>query len=243
MIHLWLIIASIFSATQANAAELTEKNRVVVAPYFWAINIDAELGVGSLSLPINLGTAELFSDVNWGALGYAQWNFDKSFVFANAIVVDFDAGEFQPVFNQALIVDFKLLEVGYGQHFRLRRDSGIFRQLVLSPHIGLLHGSLDAQVSGSLNIPIRQQWTGPMLGLMATGPISNRISYILRAQYSDFSNELEDYITALVGVNYQVNENIGVSAAYRIMHSNYQNDGMVINTNFKGGLVGLQFSW
>ena len=238
-----VIAAFVGGTASAETTSLTEQGRTLVVPYFWGINIDAELGVGPLSLPISLDTEELFSDVNWGALGYAQHNFEKDFVFANAIVVDFDAGEFEPVFNQALIVDFKLAELGYGRHFRINRDSGIFRNLVLSPHFGLLHGNLDAEVSGSLNIPIREEWTGPMVGIMANGPIAGSLSYTVRAQYSNFSNELEDYVTALIGLSYQFNDTVGLSVAYRIMHSNYERDGVVINTDFKGGLIGLQFSW
>lgn len=236
MFRALLFCILLLSAFALQAAESNERDRFLVVPYLWAINIEAGLELGQLAVPVSVGTGDLISDLEYGGLGYAQWNIDRNFIFFEGILVNFDADEFRPVFDQALQVDFKFAEIGYGRHFK-------FGAHVVSPHIGILHGYLDATVSGELNEEIHESWTGGIIGATVNGPLSESFSYTLRGQYSSFSSNLEDFATVLVGVNYHMTDRVALSFGYRLLQSNYNNDGLVLNTDFEGILSGLQFSW
>lgn len=225
-----------FGILPSYAAEPGDRDRFLVVPYLWAINIEADLELGELAVPISLDFGDLLRDVEYGGLGYAQWNINDNFLFAEGIVVNFAADDFEPFFSQSVGVDFTYAEIGYGRHFEVRN-------VVLSPHIGLLRGDLDVVVSGLFDLRVAESWTGVAVGVMVNGPLSDKLSYTARAQVSGFSGELDEFATAMAAVNFHLNGDVALSLGYRMLRSNYRDNGLAMETDFDGAVAGVQLSW
>ena len=176
-------------------------------------------------------------------MGYLQWNVDNSFLFADGTVAGIDTKQFEPFFNAPLQADFRAVEAGYGRHFVLKPDSGPFRELLVSPHIGMLHASLDSRVSGMFNMDIEHSWTGMAVGVTVSAPINRRFTLTIRSVHSGFHGELKDFVNALAAVRFRMNDRVALAIGYRVANARYASDDAFVDVDLKGALLGLELSW
>ena len=238
-----LFIIAIVGASGSPAAARPDGDRFLVVPYVWATNVDAELALGEQSVPVKMDVGDVLSYVKYGAMGYLQWNVNDHFLFADATAAGMDTKQFEPFFNDPLQVDFRVVETGYGRHFLLQPGSGPIREIRVSPHIGIMHGSLDGKVSGMFNMDIDYNWTGMTLGGTVSAALDKRFRLSLRTVHSGFSGGLKDFFNVLLVLRYRVSDRVGLGVGYRIANARYTSGDTVVDVDLKGALLGVEFSW
>ena len=238
-----LFIAFILWAPDSPATAPPDGNRFLVAPYVWATNVDAELALGPDSVPVKMNVGDVLSYVKYGAMGYLQWNFNNNFLFADGTAAGMDTDEFEPFFNDPLKVDFRVVETGYGRHFLLRPASGPVREILVSPHVGILHGSLKGEASGTFNMDIDYSWTGMTVGGTVSAALDKRFRLTLRTVHSGFSGGLKDFYNVLLALRYRVSDRVALGVGYRIANARYMTGDTVVDVDLNGALLGVELSW
>ena len=238
-----LFIFIILGAPGSLATAPPDGNRFLVAPYVWATNVDAELALGQMSVPVKMDVGDVLSYVKYGAMGYLQWNFNNNFLFADGTAAGADTKQFEPFFNDPLQVDFRVVESGYGRHFLLKPGSGPIREILVSPHVGILHGSLDGKVSGMFNMDIDYNWTGMTIGGTVSATLDTRFRLSLRTVHSGFSGGLKDFFNVLLALRYRVSDRVALGVGYRIANARYTSGDTVVDVDLNGALLGVELSW
>ena len=238
-----MLIFALLGSTQVAATERLENHGLRVAPYVWATTLDADLGLGPLSLSINVDAEDAFSYLDYGAMGYLQWDFGNHFLFAEATLAGIDTNQFEPFFDAPVRADFKLIEAGYGRLLELGRDLGPIKELHLSPHIGMLRGSLEGEVSGLFLFDFDYKWTGLTIGGMLDARLNNKLTLTLRTVHSGFSGDLENYLNVLLAVRYSLSDRIAMGVGYRIARAKYAHEDSLMDVNLRGALIGVELNW
>ena len=238
-----MLIFALLGSTQVAATERLENHGLRVAPYVWATTLDADLGLGPRSLSINVDAEDAFSYLDYGAMGFLQWDFGNHFLFADGTLAGTDTNQFEPFFNAPLQADFKIVETGYGRHLELGRDLGPIRELRLSPHISMLRGSLEGEVSGLFQFDIDYKWTGLAMGGVLDAHLNSRLTLTLRIVRSGFSGGLENFHNVLVGARYSLNDRIALGVGYRIARAKYSHDDVLMDIDLRGTLIGVELNW
>lgn len=118
---------------------------------------------------------------------------------------------------------------------------------VVEPRIAVdvLGGARFWRIKGSVNVPLAgvsvsptETFTDPILAVRANFSIAPRWSAILYGDYGGFGVGSEETSQLLATVNYQVNEQLFLSAGYRTLSVDYHDGGTRIDATMSGPLFG-----
>ena len=238
-----LFTVTVLGSTASLGTERPDSNRFLVAPYVWAAGFEAELGLGPISLPVDVGFADALSHIEYGAMGYLQWDLGNHFLFADAAIAGMDSSGFEPFFNEPVQADMRIVEAGYGRHFLLKPGSGPIREILFSPHVSILHGSLDGKVSGSFDMEMGYDWTGMAIGGTLSAAIDSRFTLSLRTVHSGFSGDLKDFFNAMIALRCRMSDRIALGIGYRVASARYSSGDAAVDLDLKGALLGVELSW
>ena len=202
------------SAAVHAAEETPPKVQLVVSPYVWIPTIKGTTALGPLTVPVKVTPQDFAEGIRIGGMGNVRIERKRDFIFADAIVADYDNENFRPFFGQALISKIRYFEIGAGLHRTLK--IGPHAAIRLSPYVGVQHLDIESFVTGNLlTATANGSWTNPVAGVIGEAPVSGRISIVGKLDVAGFGITDTDYRSAALLAELHTNKRLSVNAGYR----------------------------
>lgn len=248
-----LLLAVLFFSGMANASPPREgdsardRNRVVLAPYAWALNMSGSIGLNGIDVPLDLQSTELLDGIKSGGMGYLQWHRGPGFFYLEGIQIDFGQKNFAPLFNQSVDASLLFVETGYGLTLDIDAPLPGDGNLRISPYIGGRVIKINVDVNGPLlHQTVKEDWVDPVLGAIIQAPLSRRFTGVAKIDAAGFNSNGSNYQSIAALVLYSVNDRWSLGAGYRFSAfeaSARETGGVTMDLEGHGPMAGLQYSF
>lgn len=230
----------------AHAADETDR-KWMIAPYVWGPNVKGDVGIGGLSVPLDVGVKDLGSGIKLGAMGYVRWTRDLTFIYAEGLGLDFKDKSFAAFFDQRVHSQVVFAELGVGRHFRWDVSFPTRGELQLSPYIGGRYVWLNVKASNPLqSLEADDDWQDLALGAILQAPLHGKLSYLVKADAAGFNFDHDRYWNFIGGVSYDFTPGLSGVLAYRISRFHADQGGgneLDLNLRAAGPLLGMSFQF
>lgn len=233
------ILLSGISIASAQTAEESGWN-FNITPYFWAIAIDGDIGVGDITVPIEQSFSDAWDRLEFGGMLAAEANKDKVILLLSGSYVNIDDKESTPLGTFRAEVEQAIVQAAAGYNLiekpKLALDAGVGGRYIYS--------DLD------LNVPIDRpdisrsiDWADPVVFARVTYHFTEQCYSVLIGDIGGFgvSSDLTAQIYALAG--YSFTETVSLLLGYRYLYYDYEDDGISYDVAQEGFMTGLQFSF
>jgi hypothetical protein len=230
----------------------------LIAPYLWGSGFKGTVGLGQITVPIDVGAGDLFGNVDAGAMGYLRWTRGVHFIYVEGIGLSWRDTQFEPFYNQDVEGELAFAELGYGRHHRIELPYLANGRILLSPYAGLRYASLDIRIhrSQSLTEPLigllaepppdraGGRWLDPAVGVIADAPLSARWSYVIKLDGAGFGLNESRYWNAAAVLRYRVGERWTLAGGYRAVSASTQSGGgsdLTLDARMRGPFAGISY--
>jgi hypothetical protein len=239
-----LALATILLATGLPAhaqQEAPPKLQLVLSPYAWAPTIEGNTALGQLKVPVRATPGYLAGGIKAGGMGNIRIERPRDFIFAEAIIADYDNKNFRPFFDQSLTSKIRYVELGAGLHRTMR--VGQNTSIRVSPYAGIQYVKLDNFVSGNLlTATANGSWTNPVAGVIVEVPVSTRFSLTGKLDGAGFGITNTDYRSLALLANVRVSKRVSLNAGYRWAKGRFDSDtGLALDLKAAGPVIGLRY--
>jgi opacity protein-like surface antigen len=240
--------ASLLLASGAEAAAAgSDSDHWLIAPYLWAPHLKGKVGLGPLSVPLDIKPQELAGGINAGAMGYLQWSNERHFFYLEGIGIQFADRKFQPLFNQSVKAEVLFSEIGYGRRYPIDSLFSTRSRMRLSPYIGVRHIRADARVdSPLLGLDADERWLVPAVGVIVEAPLTQRLGWMMKLDGAGFGIDHNRYWSGLAGLTFSATDSLALAATYRIARFHAQpgsGNDLDLHLRGSGPQVGLTLSF
>ncbi|WP_338446994.1 hypothetical protein V5F89_04160 [Pelagerythrobacter marensis] len=221
---------------------------VQVTPYVWAAGMEGDVSPfrRAPTIHVEKDFSDVLDDLNVG--GFVNFRARKDrfviagdIMYANltesavagpipivgAIGADYDTAQFAAA-----------LQAGYRLH-----DTPQFTFDVLAgARFWHLWNDLNVSVAGrTRTIENDFGWIDPVVGARAHVRVNDKVSFLAQGDMGGFGAGSDFTSQGLVTVNYAFNDKIALSAGYKALFVDYEDDGRVFDTTLSGPVVGLTY--
>lgn len=238
---LFLAAGLIAPPVMAQDATAVDEVTVTLEPYVWVPTLSGSATLGAIDAPVRVKPKDFVEGFQIGGMGRVKIEQRDRFIYADAIVVDYDNRSFQPFFGQPLRAKIRYFDFGIGVTKSLRLGEG--RALTLAPQIGAQRLYLMADVNGSLIVAKAEgRWWSPSAGLTASLPVTDRLLVVLSTNAAGFGLANTNYQNGSVSLNYRLGSHWNVTAGYRIAKGRYDSPGgLSIDLDGNGPMVAIAY--
>jgi hypothetical protein len=232
-----LAAGSVARAEEPKAPQL----QLVLSPYAWAPTIEGNTALGALSVPVRATPGYLVDGIKIGGMGNIRIERPRDFIFAEAIIADYDNKNFLPFFGQALTSKIRYFEFGAGLHRTVR--VGPHTNIRLSPYAGLQYVKLDNFVTGNvLTATANGRWTNPVAGVIVEVPVTAKFSLTGKLDGAGFGITDTDYRSLALLANIRISKRVSFNAGYRWAKGRFDSDtGLALDLMAAGPQIGLSY--
>ncbi|MBX3597268.1 MAG: hypothetical protein KF874_06825 [Rhizobiaceae bacterium] len=242
------------TAEEPSVAEQQANWALQITPYMWAAGISGDISPfrRAPTISIDKPFSDVLDDLNFG--GFINiWGRYERFVFSGDIMyVDTtDSHEFglpplpfplPPGTRVNVDVDTKQFTASAQVGYRLI-DTGAFTLDALGG-VRFWHISNDVTVSAlgrSVSYGESFGWADPLVGTRVFLSLTDKLSLQAQADIGGFGAGSDLTWSVLGTLNYVVNENFSVSAGYKVLSVDYEDDGYVFDTRLSGPVLGITY--
>lgn len=105
-----------------------------------------------------------------------------------------------------------------------------------------LWNDLKVSVAGrTLTVENDFGWIDPVVGARAHFHINDKVSFLAQGDIGGFGAGSDFTWQALATVNYSFNDKVALSAGYKVLSVDYEDDGRVFDTTLSGPVLGLTY--
>lgn len=225
-----------------------------ITPYLWAAGISGDISPfqRAPTISVDKSFSDVLHDLNLG--GFINiWGRYERFVFSGDIMyVDTtDTHEFGtpplpfpiPTGTRVNVdVDTKEFTASAMAGYRLV-DTPSFTLDALGG-VRFWHISNDVTVTAlgrTVSYGESFGWADPIVGARAFVNITDKLSLQAQADVGGFGAGSDSTWSVLGTVNYIVTDNLSVSAGYKVLDVDYDNDGYVFDTQLSGPVLGMTY--
>lgn len=236
-------LALLLSWTAAHAAEASDSNawRVQITPYVWMPSLKGTMKSPNLQ---DSKVSQSFSD-SWDDLNAAA--FLNGTARKGHYVIQADA-------SYASISETTSLPYGLKGDLSVKQTSltltgGYNWTITPKNSLDLMFGFRWWQLKGSMTVQplgsarLNQSFADPVIAARWRYEFNDRWSTLLYADYGKFSGGSESTYQGLAVLNYQIKQNIFVSAGYRVLDVDYQKHGKRLDVRLGGPILGATFKF
>lgn len=225
-----------------------------ITPYLWAAGINGDISPfqRAPTIGIDKSFSDVFKDLNFG--GFINiWGRYERFVFSGDLMyVDTtEPHEFGtpplpfpiPTGTRVNVdVDTKEFTASAMAGYRLV-DTPTFTLDALGG-VRFWHISNDVTVTAlgrTVSYGESFGWIDPLVGARAFVNITDKLSLQAQADVGGFGVGSESTWSVLGTVNYIVTDHLSVSAGYKVLNVDYDNDGYVFDSQLSGPVLGMTY--
>ncbi|MFA5525101.1 MAG: hypothetical protein WDA24_12145 [Tissierellales bacterium] len=242
LLMLWIPMVAAIASTETAPAQADYQ--WLIAPYLWLPDVDGDIGMGPLSVPLDLSAVDIGGNLDAAFMGYLRYGNDRQFFYAEGIGIRFRDREFKPFFNQAVDARVLMGELGYGRHYTLELPTA--REVRFSPYIGLRHTRIDVEISShDARLKADESWLDLAMGVIAEGPLRGKLSWAVKLDGAGFNIDKARYYNLVAGFQYPVTKRSTLVAGYRWTRFRAEPGGgndLELELNGNGPQLGLMIS-
>lgn len=251
------LIVLLFSQAAFADEQAEEGWEFMLTPYLWAAGMNASIGAGEVSVPVDLSFGDVLDKLKFGGMIHfgmkkGRWGVFLDYLYMNVgeddITVELPGPLALPI---AADFRYKMNLFELAGTFRLAgtRTSGLdaivgLRYLSNNAELDIRGGGpLEQEYAGSY----KQSWTDLMLGFRYNVVFSRKWVMGVRGDIGMISSNITFNIMAIIG--YRLSRTIDLLLAYRYFDINYTNDkegrdyfefdgylnGLALGINFRFG--------
>lgn len=229
------------------AEQVTEDASWTFAPYAWILNLRGTVGIEGLTVPFDVGVAELAGKVNAGGMGYARWMSGPHMVYAEGLGIRFHDDSLDLFRNLPVSADALFLESGYGRRIAMASALPNGGDILITPYLGVRYASLDVEVTSRLRqLKASEEWIDPVLGIIVEGPLVSKLEYAFKLDAAGFGVGRGRYASGAAYFTYRFARRWRLGAGYRAArfdaHPGGSND-LKMDLDGSGPVVGLAYSF
>jgi hypothetical protein len=234
-------LAGALQATSAAADETARRWTVTVEPYFMAPNMDGKASIGPLDVQVSSGPADIFRNLNWGAMGLIEVNNGK-------IGFAFDGTYMNLRTRRTGLIDtIGGHQGGYAGMVMLRVAQNA------EAYAGVRVNDLGVRLSGTGPAGIarsasrNESWVDPIVGMRVKLPFSPKADFTMIADVGGFGAGSDISVQAWPTVGVALSSNVRAKFGYRFIYMRHDTgsglDKFVYDVLNYGPTVGVQFSF
>lgn len=188
-----------------------------IAPYLWAMNLNGDVQIGSLSAPVSEPFSKLIENFRGGGMVWLDLNKNRFGIFVNGLYVTLENTTSVGGSNIKMTSDYGLLSAGVT--YRLTQT--------IEPYIGARYTSTQTGINvanTSISIANNETWTDPIIG--------TRLNFYSRAHWSlilagdvggiNFNDHKSYDLNAFLGYNPSVKSKIfTLYLGYKLLYQHY----------------------
>jgi hypothetical protein len=251
------VLASLFFCGSPSAQEPERSGwTFTIAPYFWALAVDGDVGVGNVSTNVDVSFSDIAQHLTFGAMFLSEARKDRlAFFFAPLYARLGDRSNPGPF---SVDVDADMAVIGAGVSYRVvewNLDSsgeGPSRKVWIEPLAGARYTYLraEANVSGPFslnpNADKDRDWVDPIVGLSAGIDLTKHWALTVEGDIGGFGVGSDFTWNALGLISYQTSV-FGVDtrfgAGYRALSWDYDHDNFKWDVVLYGPFAGAIFKF
>jgi hypothetical protein len=235
-----LLGTALLVAAPLHAAEWKHE----VAPYLWGSAMDGATAVGPLEADVDVSFGDILENLEMGFMGAYRATRDRWSITVDGIYMGLGAAGRGPAgFVKADVdLDQTALEVDVGYE--------VMERLVVLGGLRYNDLSADVELTGPLGTSkdgTSENWVDPVIGATYTIPFADDWSFTLRGDIGGFGVGSDFAWQGLGTLRWQTSERVGVVAAYRYIHMDYDNgkdaDYFKYDMSISGPALGVVFTF
>lgn len=235
------MILALAAVATLSAPAAAEGWQFSLTPYLMFPNMDGKGGVGPLDVDVSASPADIFSNLNWGAMAIAEINNGQWGFAIDATYMNLDGTR-----------DRGLAEItghqGAYTGMVLRRIDK-YAELYVGARVNDLGISLEG--TGPLGNPrsasAGKTWVDPLVGVRATLPISSRMDLTVLADFGGFGIGSDYAVQAWPALGWKFSERSKAMLGYRLIYVKYESgeglERFVYDVATFGPTIGFQFQF
>ena len=210
-LRLWVVVVlSVFTAWPAAAQAPSDEWEVVVAPYFMGAAMSGTTAVRGREVDVDVSASDIFSNLQFGAMGLVVARKGKWGVGADAIwmALGTTVRETNVDFNQ-----------GAFAFYGLRRLSSA-ADLTFGLRVNTLQGDLEFKTLG-VDVSQDKTWVDPLVGLTLRSPADHRVRLKVYTEIGGFGVGSDFTWQVFPTVGFKLNERVSLEVGYRWLDLDY----------------------
>jgi opacity protein-like surface antigen len=228
-------------------------------PYFWAADLDGDATLRGRTGSVDVDFSDILDHLDIGLMGRVEaWKGEWGFTF-DGLYLDLGAEFDTPRGLVSTDIDFKqqmydfgignrLLEMNVGEN----AEQKLSFDLLGGGRYMRIEGEIDIKTNGPLADIISgrkfsraEEWFEPFVGGRLRWDINEKLAVAVRTDFGGFGIGEGSNLTwnLLVGIDYQLKENMSLKAGYRILDIDYDTGSgsseFGLDAQMKGPIIGL----
>lgn len=251
-----LIVSMLGSAGAANAGELPADHggqgwAFQVTPYLWAAGLEGDISPfrRAPTLAVDKSFSDVLDHLNFGGFvdiwgRYDRYVFSGDLMYVNT--TDSHAVGSLPMVGAtpglSADVDTAQFTATLKAGYRVYDDSDFTVDLLGGIRIWHVSNDLTVRYGGfSRSYGEDFGWVDPVVGFRTFYRVTPNLSFQAQADLGGFGAGSKHTWQALAMANYVFNDNLSVSAGYKILDVDYDSGGHIFDTTLKGPVIGLTY--
>lgn len=254
-----LLPALLISSPALSADEdMGWKHEAVI--YGYATSIEGDVGIRNIKVPVDVGFDDILDNLKFGAMGYYEGRKDDQWSLIVDVAYLSLYSKQTPVNNNIITVNTKaelsqtVVEAMVAYKVLDHEDPDAFYGDVQLDVIGgARYNKLDLSLgieAGALGAGSRSKkvdWVDPIIGLRARFQPADNVKVSLYGDYGGFGVGSDSTWQLLARVGYQFENNIELSAGYRVLYMDYEEgsgaDYFSYDATYQGPVIGLGYKF
>ena len=234
------------AATKAHAQTPWEYN---VTPYGWLAGLDGNLGVvpGLPSEEVSLSFGDILKDLDYGLFLFSSARNDPWVIYFDGSAVQTTSTENVggPAID-SIKVKSRTSNLALAVGYSVASDA----KYNVDGYLGARAWWLDTEITvdtqpgtglGQIRSDSDASWVDPIVGVAGQYEASERWTLFGNAEVGGFGVGADLEWSVMAGATYAVNEWFGLTAAWRYLAVDYEDDGIVFDVSQTGPLFGATF--
>ena len=210
-----------------------------LTPYLWALGMDGDVGLGPVSVPVDVKFSDAVKDLDFGGMLAAEARNGRWGILVDGtylkLTADHDAllGEFEARLKEWTLQGSVLYTVV---------DTG-------NTAVDLGAGGRYMGIDTKLNTPLEsadlnaaEDWADPILVARVRQQITEKFYGVLYGDIGGFGVSADLTWQAMAAAGYSFNETMSLLAGYRALGYEYEKDQFSLDVVENGIVIGLQFN-
>lgn len=233
-----MVLAVVGSASGQTAAENEWDLRVT--PYFWAIATEGDVGVGSITAPIDMSFSEAWDRLDFGGMLSLEANKGQWIVFLDGTYIRIEDKKKTQLGVVEADLEQSILQAAVGYN--------VIKDPALSLDLGVggryLYTSVDVTTPPGLpDVGRSVDWIDPILVARLTVNFNERCFGVLAGDVGGFGIAADITTQGYALAGYTLSERAALLLGYRYLYTDYQDGDFSYDISTHGYMAGLQIDF
>ena len=216
-----------------------------ISPYLWASGIESTVDTQWGPIGVDLSASDIFSNLDFAFMGVFEARKDRWGLIADVFYVDLSASRDNPLggaFSRARIGTkakalsaYAAYRASDSEQFAVDLLAG-FRVSELDIGVTLSPGALPGQ-----RLAPNETWVDPVIGARVRYEIGGKWFATAFADIGTFGGDSDSTWQVFASIGYQLDERWSFQGGWRHFSAESEVDGVDVETEFDGPLLGLTF--